>query len=155
MGYFRAEPKIESGFTLIELMIVVAIVGILAAIGVSEYLDMAPKAQVAAALAEITPAKNMIEIKISEGVSAADAASLSETSANALANLGIPSTSSLRCSTYTPVVGTDATGSISCTITGAWAIEGKTLTWTRTADGLWSCTTDVDEKYRPKGCNAA
>ena len=49
--------KINQGFTLIELMIVVAIIGILAAIGVSMYQEHAIRAQVVAGYAELNKVK--------------------------------------------------------------------------------------------------
>jgi type IV pilus assembly protein PilA len=155
MSFFRTKANKSAGFTLIELMIVVAIMGVLASIALSQYLDDAPKAQVAGALAEITPVKGMIEEKINEGLTVDEAAALSGKTATPLGNLGISSTSSQRCSEYISSVSIDGTGSIICTMTGAWAVEGKTLQWSRTAGGVWTCTSDVDEKYRPKGCNAA
>ena len=45
------------GFTLIELMIVVALIGILAAIGVSMYQEHAIRAQVVAGFAELNKVK--------------------------------------------------------------------------------------------------
>ena len=34
----------------------------------------------------------------------------------------------------------------------AAAVATKTLTWTRDANGTWTCATTVDAKYRPNGC---
>ncbi|MBH1544017.1 pilin [Stenotrophomonas maltophilia] len=137
--------KNQKGFTLIELMIVVAIIAILAAIALPMYQDYVAKSQVGAGLAEITPGKTNAETLINEGL-AADVKDVTK--------IGLTA-STTRCAIATNIQ-TSGAATITCTLKGNPKINNGTVVWTRAAAaGTWACsTTDgaADDKYKPKGC---
>ncbi|HEC0040199.1 pilin [Acinetobacter baumannii] len=136
----------QKGFTLIELMIVVAIIGILAAIAIPAYQTYVARSQVASGLSEVSSVKPGYEDKLNGGVTIAK-----------LGDIGFNATSSNACSAYGATTFDDdgaATNAITCTLDGTPAIKGKLVSLSRDANGVWSCATTVDAKYAPKGCTA-
>ncbi|MFP3457949.1 pilin, partial [Psychrobacter sp. SIMBA_152] len=70
------------GFTLIELMIVVAIIGILAAIAIPQYQNYIAKSQVSRAMGETSAIKTSVESCLNEGKVAAGECALGMTDSN-------------------------------------------------------------------------
>ena len=142
----------QKGFTLIELMIVVAIIGILAAVAIPQYQNYIAKSQVSTAMAETGAIKTAYETCLNEGKAAQNECDLGWTKSNVI-NLTTPEpntdgTNKTALSSTGTIVGTFANSAA----TALTENTAKTITWKRDANGSWACTTTADSKYAPAGC---
>ena len=140
-------PRKQQGFTLIELMIVIAIIGILAAVAVPAYSDYTIRARVSEALSFGQSAKTSVsEYYTSMGTMPANAA-----------EAGFHGTFSavVQSITYTVTAG-DGVLTIAVNDVGGDVSAGDdfTLTGTGSADGVtWICATgSLPVKYLPANC---
>ena len=148
--------RVQQGFTLIELMIVVAIIGVLAAVALPAYQDYTKRAQ----MAEVILAASSCRTAITETVQSATGTTLP--AANAW---GCESTTS--SSKYVASITTSNAGVITVAVQGISGVTGSlTLTPMKSGGALtnadvgvrivsWTCGgtgTTVNTKFLPSSC---
>ena len=137
--------RAQAGFTLIELMIVVAIIGILAAIALPAYQDYIARAQVSEAFVLIDGQKTVVaETCNANGTNCAGASSLQAVGK------------------YATVATADTTtGALTASMTGAASnlVTGETVIMTPSISSgaiVWTCSGSMKGtakgKYLPKSC---
>lgn len=138
MQFARFKQQTQTGFTLIELMIVVAIIGILAAVALPAYKDYTVRAKVSEVILAATGVKaNLVEWWTVKGTWPA--------------MTDVPATHN---STYVASIS-HASGTVTAFAKGEAKINTSTITLTPSVNGnvlSWTCGGTIDKAYRPASC---
>lgn len=131
----------QKGFTLIELMIVVAIIAILAAVAIPQYQNYVARSQMSRAVGELGALRTAVEDCFASGDTECE-------------NADGTFDASFSTLTKFPVDG-DGSGSMVATLSDSVSprVRGATITWTRDIEGGWTCTSSAAHAdWAPQSC---
>ncbi|WP_323127650.1 pilin [Acinetobacter pollinis] len=151
----------QKGFTLIEILIAIAIVAIISAIALVQYQIYIAKTQINTVIQETASLKNPVDICLLEGQlelgESNEGCHLPIIASNLLTGnrpdgqSSAPNTGSPQI-TFPLVANQQIIGVFGNRVSNR--LSGRRLVWFRDANsGTWTCRTDVDVSYRPNMCS--
>ena len=159
----------QKGFTLIELMIVVAIIGILAAIAIPQYQNYVGRANVASAVQTLSSNKTGLEDYVLNNGAFPDGTTKAVVGKPAAGkkpavlavagqtpeDLGIVN-STIGATKIANDPSQPGAGKVQLKFdNGNPGIKGKIVQLDRDVNGTWTCQTDVEDKFVGKACTVA
>lgn len=149
----------QSGFTLIEILIVVAIISILAAIATIQYYSFIGRAQTVRVINELGQLRLSVEECLQTGQqdigSAADECDPRATPSQLIAGSSqvgesLPSNAGVAQVSNPITLTTSITATFSNQAISP--IIGKKVVWQRRIDGSWRCLSNIRPIYLPNSC---
>lgn len=149
----------QEGFTLVELMIVIAIIGILVAVAIPQYQIFVGKTQAARLSSELAELRLTVEECINNGQSQIGVNTGQCTPRASASNLirggsqvGITLPNNMGVAQITNPITVNA--SITAIVADEVIpdLKGKKMVWIRSSEGDWHCEANINSKYLSSGC---
>ena len=150
----------QTGFTLIELMIVVTIIGILAAIAIPQYQIYIGKTQATRVINELGQLRLTVEEclqtgRVNIGLNTNDCDPRASASnliiGGSQVGVVLPNNMGVAQISNPLVLATSITATVSTQVNPRLA--GKKIKWLRTSAGSWSCSSNIEALYLPNSCS--
>lgn len=150
----------QTGFTLIELMIVVAIIGILAAVAIPQYQIYIGKTQATRVINELGQLRLTVEECLQTGRTviglATDECDPRASASNLIiggSQVGVvlPNNMGVAQISNPLILMTSITATVSTQVNPRLA--GKKIKWLRTSAGSWGCSSNIEALYLPNSCS--
>ena len=150
----------QTGFTLIELMIVVAIIGVLAAVAIPQYQIYVGKTQATRVINELGQLRLTVEECLQTGRTvvglATDECDPRASASNLIiggSQVGVVLPNNMGVAQITnPLISTSSiTATVSTQVNPRLA--GKKIKWLRTSEGSWGCSSNIEALYLPNSCS--
>lgn len=138
----------QSGYTLLELMIVVAVIGILAAIGVVSYQMQVGQTQIMTIYQEINQYQMPYQILMDDGAGVTDFSPR---------GLNMPNESKYcQFSVTAPNISGSTPDAVTCTIQNLPYLQGESMSLDYSSNGKWQChaSSGIKEAYLPQVCRS-
>lgn len=152
--------KRSKGYSIIELIVAVALIGVLAAVAAIQYFDYVAKSQVSRVVSEAASSRIAIELCIASGSMNVGAESghcnpvvVNSTLIEGPTQVG----ATLPVGTGVPQVNITHDGATITAVFGngsTAAIAGDKITWFRSHAGAWVCVSTASARYNSVGCPA-
>ncbi len=137
---------IQSGFTLIEIMIVIAVIGILSAIATNSYQISVRQSRLISIYQELSHFKLPYQILLNEGagVTGFSPSGLNMPAQTRYCQFGVTA----------PNVNAATPNAVICHIQNINYLSHQSLSLDRSADGAWQCTpsSEIPKVYLPHAC---
>lgn len=150
----------QHGFTLIELMIVIAIIGILSAIAIPQYQNYVAKAQTNRLIAELAEIRLSVEdclnegkVRIGLGGDECDPRATGSNLIQGSSQVGVvlPNNTGVAQLDNPLALSTRITATVSNQVLPV--LKAKKIVWVRESNGTWECYSNIDSKFLPTHCS--
>lgn len=150
---------LQLGFTLIELMIVIAIIGILAAIAIPQYQIYIGKTQATRVINELGQLRLTVEeclqtgrIVIGLGRDECDPRASASNLIVGGSQVGVVLSNNMGVAQMSNplTLTTSITATVSTQVNPK--LVGKKIEWLRTSSGSWGCNSNIEVIYLPESC---